>query len=321
MELDWLETFLAVVDRGGFTAASEQLHRSQSRVSAHIAALERDLGVRLIDRTRRPATLTTAGDVFARHAKEIVAGVGSARSAVGALRGLDQGSVTVLTTPCIGTALFPAVLADLAVVAPGLQVRLAEQSWHDLDRRFLADGVSLFVLPCLAPPLAPGLCEQLLWREPFRVLVRADAPLATPESPVPLDHLVRTPLVVTGTSANGHPEVQRMLADRGLAGQVRATADSPQTLVALVRAGVGAGVTNAVALEGVDTTGLVQRGIDDPGMSRVVAAYWSDVLLVSRIGRRLHAAVTRAPVPAGAVPPEGGSDGAATGAVTDAGWL
>jgi DNA-binding transcriptional LysR family regulator len=319
MELDWLETFLAVVDRGGFTAASEQLHRSQSRVSAHIAALERDLGVRLIDRTRRPATLTPAGEVFARHARKIVAGVGSARSAVGALRGLDQGSVTVLTTPCIGTAFFPAVLAALAAAAPGLQVRLAEQSWHDLDRRFLADGVSLAVLPCLAPPLAPGLREQLLWWEPFRVVARADTAFATTESLVPLDALVRIPLVVTGASANGHPEVQRMLADRGLAGQVRGTADNPQTLVALVRSGVGVAVTNAVALEGVDTTGLVQRGIDDAGMSRMVAAYWSDVLMGSRVGRRLHAAVTRAPVPAGAAPPAAGSNGAATGTV-DADW-
>ena len=70
VELDWLETFLAVVDRGGFAAASEAVHRSQSRVSAHIAALERDLGVRLIDRAHRPARLTAAGEVFARHARE-----------------------------------------------------------------------------------------------------------------------------------------------------------------------------------------------------------------------------------------------------------
>src|SRR3954453_6914494 len=89
VDLDWLETFLAVVDRGGFTAASEQIHRSQSRVSAHIAALERQLGVRLLDRTRRPAGLTSAGEVFAPHAGEIVAGSGSGRAALGALRGID----------------------------------------------------------------------------------------------------------------------------------------------------------------------------------------------------------------------------------------
>ena len=48
MELEWLRTYLAVLDSGGFSAAAEQVHRSQSRVSAHIAALERTLGVTLI---------------------------------------------------------------------------------------------------------------------------------------------------------------------------------------------------------------------------------------------------------------------------------
>ena len=61
MELDWLRTFLAVLDSGGFSAAAEQVHRSQSRVSAHIAALERELGVTLIDRGKRPACVTHAG--------------------------------------------------------------------------------------------------------------------------------------------------------------------------------------------------------------------------------------------------------------------
>lgn len=82
VELDWLETFLAVVDRGGFTVASAHVHRSQSRVSAHIAALERELGVRLIDRSHRPAAVTSAGRLFAGHARQILAEVGSARSAI-----------------------------------------------------------------------------------------------------------------------------------------------------------------------------------------------------------------------------------------------
>jgi DNA-binding transcriptional LysR family regulator len=96
VELDWIETFLAVVDRGGFTAASSQVHRSQSRVSAHIAALERELGVQLIDRTRRPATLTAAGRIFSQHARDIIATVNSARSAIDVLRAMDEESLTVL---------------------------------------------------------------------------------------------------------------------------------------------------------------------------------------------------------------------------------
>jgi DNA-binding transcriptional LysR family regulator len=299
VELDWLETFLAVVDRGGFTAASEQVHRSQSRVSAHIAALERDLGVRLIDRNHRPATLTAAGEIFARHARDVVAGVGSARSAVAALRGLDQGSLALLTTPCIGAALFATVLAELTAGHPGLRIGLSEQSWHDVERRFLADGVSMAVLPALARPLAKGLQERLLWREPLRVVVRSGHELARAAQPVPLDRLVRQPLVVSGASAGAEPEVLQMLAARGLAVRPRVAVDSPQTLVALARAGVGAGVVNAVALGTLDTTGLAILEIDDPELVRDVAAYWTDVLLDTRIGKRLHDAVLGAPVPAG----------------------
>src|SRR3954452_149850 len=80
VELVWLETLLAVVDRGGFTAASATLHRSQSRVSAHVAALERELGVRLFDRSRRPTTLTPAGEVFLPYARAAVQNIASAKA-------------------------------------------------------------------------------------------------------------------------------------------------------------------------------------------------------------------------------------------------
>ena len=298
MELDWLETFLAVVDRGGFTAASEQVHRSQSRVSAHIAGLERELGVRLIDRTHRPATLTTAGQVFARHAREIVAGVGSARSAVGALRAMEQESLSVLTTPCIGTALFPTVLARMAEELPGVRVALSEQSWHDVERRFPADGVVVAVLPTLDQPLAPGMQEQLLWRERLQVVAPRGHELA--RATVAPDRLVTHSLVMAGATGDAKPELVPLLAARGLAVQPRVTVDTPQTVLAMVRAGVGVGVVNAVALAHSDLDGLAVADIDDPGAVREVAAYWYDVLVTTGVGTALHRTVLDAPVPKGA---------------------
>lgn len=303
VELDWLETFLAVVDRGGFTAASEQIHRSQSRVSAHIAGLERELGVRLIDRTRRPATLTAAGQVLAGHAREIVAGVGSARSAVGALRAMDQKSLAVLTTPCIGTALFPDVVAALAAGYPGVRIALSEQSWHDVERRFPADGVVVGVLPTLPHPLAPGLQERLLWRERIRVAVPPNHEFARRGTAVALDELVAHPLVVSGSSIETEPgpELLQLLAARGLAVQPRVLVDNPQTLVSMARVGVGVGVANAVALEHADTSGVVVLDLDDPDMVREVAAYWYEVLVTTGVGEALLRAVQQAAPPRGGV--------------------
>jgi DNA-binding transcriptional LysR family regulator len=302
VDLDWLETFLAVVERGGFTAASEEIHRSQSRVSAHIASLERQLGVRLLDRTRRPVAPTPAGEVFARHARDIVAGVGTARTAIAALRGLDQRSLTLITTACVGAALFPRVLARVTAERPGLRVELAERSWHDVERRFVADGAALAVLPQLDEPAAAGLRQRVLWRECLHVVVRDDHELALGGSLVTVDRLLRTPLLVCRASGDGESEFVRLLARRGVIAQPRVTADTPQTLVSLARAGVGVAVVNSVALAPLDLTGLTVLELDDPEPQRAVAAYWNDVLLDTDAGRRLHRAVLEAPVPNGAEP-------------------
>ena len=302
MDLDWLETFLAVVDRGGFTAASEQVHRSQSRVSAHIASLERQLGVRLLDRTRRPAAPTPAGEVFARHAREIVGGVVSARAAIAALKGLDQRSLTLITTPCVGAALFPRVLARVVAERPGLRVELAERAWHDLERRFVAEGAAMAVLPRLDEPAASGFREHLLWRESLKVVVAVDHELAAEAGPVPVDRLLRSPLLVCRAYGDGDPELVQLLARRGVITQPRVTADTPQTLTSMARARVGVAVVNAVALAPLDLSGLAVLDLDEPEPSRAVAAYWNDVLLDTDTGRRLHRAVLEAPVPAGAEP-------------------
>jgi len=307
VELDWLETFLAVADRGGFTAASATVHRSQSRVSAHIAALERDLGVRLVDRTHRPARLTAAGEVFARHAREVVAGVGAARSAVGALRGMDAEPITVLTTPCIAAAFFPPILAEVAKTHPGMRVSLIERAGFDLERRLLGSGPTLAVLPrSPAPP--PGLHEHLLWREPLQAVVPACDELDRAGAPVSLDALVARPLIVGGvdaeTSASGHPaEVPGQLMAHGRVVQPRAVVDTPQTMIALVRAGVGVGVVNAVALGPLDLSGLAVLDIDEPTVRRDVAGYWYDAL-AGGVGMELQRAVVDAPLPPGAHPPE-----------------
>jgi DNA-binding transcriptional LysR family regulator len=302
VDLDWLETFLAVVDRGGFTAAAEQVHRSQSRVSAHIAALERQLGVRLLDRTRRPATPTAAGDVFARHAREIVAGVGSARAAIAALRGLDQRSLTLVTTPCVGAALFPDVLARVTAERPGLRVELAERSWHDVERRFVTEGAAMAVLPRLDPASAIGLRERVLWSEPLKVVVCRDDELAREGGPVPVERLVRSPLLVCRAVGDGDSEILPLLARRGVVTEPRVTADTPLTLTSLVRAGVGVAVVNAVALTPLNLAGLAVLDLDEPRPFRAVAAYWNDALLDTDAGRRLHRAVIDAPAPAGAEP-------------------
>ena len=104
-----------------------------------------------------------------------------------------------------------------------------------------------------------------------------------------------------GTAAE--PEVRQLLAERGYAVAPRVLVDTPQSLVAMARIGVGVGVANAVALTHADTGGLVTLDIDDPDLVREVAAYWYDVLTGTGVGAALLRILNEAPVPPGAYAP------------------
>jgi DNA-binding transcriptional LysR family regulator len=303
VELDWLRTFLAVVDRGGFSAAAGQVHRSQSRVSAHIAALERELGATLIDRTHRPARLTRAGEVLAAHTREILGAVGSARSAVGAARDLDGDRLTLLTTPCLAESFLPGPLGRVAAACPGARFALLEDGRHDVERRFLDGGVALAVLPVLAAPAVPGLREHPLWQEPLRAVVPVAHRFAALDGPVPADELAGEPLVLAGASGDGPPEALDLLARSGVVGRAAVTADGPGTVGALVRAGLGVGLLTEVAAGVATSDGkTVAVALDAPGLARRVGVYWYDVLLTTEVGRTLHREVLAAPPPPGCVP-------------------
>ncbi|MBE3007648.1 LysR family transcriptional regulator [Microbispora sp. NEAU-D428] len=72
MDLDTVRTFVAAADAGQFQEAAAELAVTQQAVSKRIAALERDLGVRLFTRTPRGAELTIDGQAFLPHARELL---------------------------------------------------------------------------------------------------------------------------------------------------------------------------------------------------------------------------------------------------------
>jgi DNA-binding transcriptional LysR family regulator len=191
-----------------------------------------------------------------------------------------------------------------------MRVSLVERAGIDLERRLIGNGPTLAVLPRVVTSRPPGLRERLLWREPLRVVVPAGDELDRAGGPVSLDALAGRPLIVGGTEADATPtspdghaaEVLDQLAARGRAVHPRAVVDTPQTLIALVRAGVGIGVVNAVALGPFDRTGL--SVLDDPTVRREVVGYWYDALTSGGVGMELQRAVLAASPPPGGQPPE-----------------
>src|ERR1700748_469110 len=94
MELRQLEYLIAAAEAGNFTRAADQVHVSQSGISAQIRQLERDLGAVLFDRSGRTATLTVAGEAAIGHARAVLASAAALRQAVDEVNGLVRGRPT-----------------------------------------------------------------------------------------------------------------------------------------------------------------------------------------------------------------------------------
>src|SRR5688572_10890144 len=102
MDLNHVNLFVHVVEKGGFTAAADAVGLPKSSVSRSVARLEQDLGVTLLRRTTRTVTLTDAGKVYyerARVAVQQLAEAGDVASDAGEEpRGLIRVTAPVDTT-------------------------------------------------------------------------------------------------------------------------------------------------------------------------------------------------------------------------------
>jgi len=115
-----LRAFAGFVRRGSFSGAAEELRISQPAVSKHIADMERDLGVKLIE--RRSRALTAAGELLASHVLRAEAILAQAAHGVAALREPGLGSLSVLASGTPGTYLLPDVIAKFQQAHPGVRV-------------------------------------------------------------------------------------------------------------------------------------------------------------------------------------------------------
>jgi len=95
MDLSQLETFLAVVEEKGFSRAAQRLRRTQPAVSHTIRKLEDEIGETLFERASRDGTLTAAGQLLRGYAERLLRLRGEASTALGELRSLERGRLTI----------------------------------------------------------------------------------------------------------------------------------------------------------------------------------------------------------------------------------
>jgi len=147
MELNQLETFLAVAEERSFSRAAVRLHRTQPAVSQVIRKLEEDVGETLFDRAARDGSLTAPGELLRDYALRLMALRREASSALGELKSLERGRLQLAANEYTCMYLLPAIDAfrrQSPQVSVAVHRMLASRIPDELNLRTFELGVISF---------------------------------------------------------------------------------------------------------------------------------------------------------------------------------
>jgi DNA-binding transcriptional LysR family regulator len=234
-----LRVLHAVSAYGSVTAAAAALGYSAPAVSQQLAALEREVGMRLTERAGRGVELTPAAHILVGHTDALLARLDAAEADLAALRDQIAGRVTLAAFPSAAASLVPAAWAALADSAPQVRLDLTEMEPEESLPAVLRGETDVAVAheyDLLPRPLDPLFERRELARDPVLLAVPAGSPLS---GPVPLASLAEQPFLAPRGHTSCAEMIQRACARAGFAPRVVARATDFAVLLSLVAAGAG----------------------------------------------------------------------------------
>jgi DNA-binding transcriptional LysR family regulator len=273
LELRHLITLEAVARHRSFRKAALCLNYTQSGISQQVAALERIVGERLIERPggSRPVGLTAAGEIVLRHAESIFHEITAAQADVGVLTRGTAGVLKVGAFQSVSAELVPELIRRLPDAQPGLTVDLV-QTTADTELFALLEEGRLDVTFAILP-LPQGPFEAVeLFADPIVLMVSTSSPLARRREPVALDELAGLPLITSHDCRylNGF---EARMHERGYEPDVVHRTDDNGTLYGLIAGGVGAAVGPQLVADGAKGS-VATLQIEEPLPPRRVALAW-----------------------------------------------
>jgi DNA-binding transcriptional LysR family regulator len=279
LDVTRLRVLVAVERYGSVTAAARALNYAQPSVSHHLARLEAETGIKLIQRAGRGIALTDAGRLLAERAAEVIGRLDAAENELAAYTGQRAGRLRLAAFPSALGTVVPAAAAMLRGHQPGVDLRLAEAEPAEALRMLRAGHVDVAVIFRYFPdgpgpagpgqaiadlpgPLAAGdsgdgidvtegLRERLLLDEPAHLVVSAHAA----EPPVPdLSRYARHRWIAGCDRCRA--ALLRQCATAGFVPKIAFTTDDYVAVQALVAADLAVSILPALCLRAARHPGV-----------------------------------------------------------------
>lgn len=291
MELRHFRYFVAVAEELHFGRAAARLHISQPPLSQQIQALEAELEVTLFSRSGHRVRLTEAGTQFLKHARLVLAQAQTARTAA---QRADRGETGELQIGFTGslpfTAIMPRILHDYRAAYPEVTLQLREETTHEQIER-LADG--RMDIGFFRPTQHPSLAEletHVLLREPLRVALHAQHPLARRKK-LRLEMLAGEPFIIYARSISTglHDFILSLCHRAGFTPRIVQQVHEMPTVIGLVAAGMGVALV-ASSMETIVRPDVVFRPLAEADARSEILLAWRREAAAPALHHFIHVA-------------------------------
>lgn len=244
-DLQQLQAFIAVAERGSFRAAAEEIHLSPPAMSRRIEKLESIIGTRLLNRTTREVELTSVGRVFLERARAAIDDLESAMLGISDIATSRSGRVTVACVPSAAIYFLPQVISSFSAKYPAIRIRVIDESMNQTLQSVLS-GESDFGIGFMNT-LMPEIKFESIHVDPFVVAMRRDHPLANRKA-VGWQEIAGERLISVARSSGNRQLLDDILSKAGLNPNFAFEVSHIGTLLGMVEAGLGVAAVPRMAL-------------------------------------------------------------------------
>ncbi len=244
MELRHLQALVKVGETGSFSSAADALGTVQSNISAHVARLERELGLTLVD--RGAGRLTPEGEVVVARAYRVLGELDALTGDLGALRAEVAGTVRAGMIGTTARWMVPLLLADLAERHPKVRLVVSDGTTSSLEPQ-VSNGRLDFAIVSLPVPGADLSSDPLFEEDLVMVIPVDDDPLRGAQR-VRLDDLARFELLLPAPGTPFRSEIDAVVNPAGITLRPRAEVDGVRLIASLTFEGYGPAILPATAV-------------------------------------------------------------------------
>lgn len=270
-----LQALYEVAEQGTFSAAASAMGMTQSAVSQHISALEREVGLPVVRRGSRPIELTEAGAALTRHARGILARLEAAEQEVAEIGERRRGRLRFGCFPTVLGTLMPTAFARFRRLHPQVRLTVVDDHLHRLVPRVESGELDLVVIydhEALPTLDAKSFHHAPLLTDRFQAVLPAAHPL-TRRKTLRLSDLRDESWIGGAPSSAWYRIVRHACQQAGFSPRADVASDDYIAVQALVAAGLGVSVIPGLAVMH-PLPGVAVRPLTSGAPERHISAAW-----------------------------------------------